>query len=60
MDDIPGSIERRKAIFSINSFCLPRVDTGSAWWTVDQRQGDRLGFSGLIWSDSHLRNRKER
>jgi len=27
MDAIPGSIERRKAIFSINSFCLPRVDT---------------------------------
>ena len=26
MDAIPGSIERRKAIFSINSFCLPCVD----------------------------------
>lgn len=26
IDDIPGSIERRTAILSINSFCLPRVD----------------------------------
>ena len=29
MDAIPGSMERRKVIFSINSFCLPRVDTSA-------------------------------